>query len=52
MRELLSPPRRMALFSNSRLGRCTAGEFDVELQPEYASGEKQIPNQPPRPLLP
>jgi hypothetical protein len=51
MRELLTP-RRRALFSNNRLGRCTAGEFDVELKPEFASGERQIPNMPPRPLPP
>eukprot|EP00962_Isochrysis_galbana_P025851 scaffold7997_cov126-Isochrysis_galbana.AAC.5 len=52
VRNLLSSPRRLALFSNKRLGRCTAGEFEVELKPEYASGEKQIPNMPPRPLPP
>jgi hypothetical protein len=34
------------------LGRCTAGEFDVELLPEYASGQRQIPNVPARPLAP
>lgn len=51
LRSLLAP-RRLALFSNTRLGRCTAGEFDVELLPEYASGQRQIPNVPARPLAP
>jgi hypothetical protein len=51
MRALLTS-RRRALFSTERLGRCTAGEFDVQLRPEYESGEKHIPNMPPRPLPP
>ena len=43
-------PYRRSHFSTQRLGRCTAGEFEVELLPEYRDGTKPPPAEAARPL--